>query len=212
MRRTLKRGKCNVAPEHSTMANRSSLHRLGAPANVNLSPTANLSEHSNHRESMQSNRDTRHLRDNSSCHLSPQNQNSPSSRPIIPFTPREAVLLRNFTENMALWVSVPLLWLFQDANKLQADATDLRRHFEIEVPRRCVYFPVLRYAVFAFSSRHINRNMSDATTESLEYYDKCLSLLIDAVAEQNGPVDEETLAAIAILRQYEEMDGMYTFL
>ncbi|RTE77836.1 hypothetical protein BHE90_007718 [Fusarium euwallaceae] len=97
----------------------------------------------------------------------------------------------NFTENMALW----------------ADATDLRRHFEIEVPRRSMYFPVLRYAVFAFSSRHLNRNMSDTTTEALEYYDRCLSLLIEAVAEQNGPVDEETLAAIAILRQYEEMDA-----
>ncbi|KAM5381859.1 hypothetical protein ACJZ2D_002849 [Fusarium nematophilum] len=88
-----------------------------------------------------------------------------------------------------------------------ADATDLRRHFEIEVPRRSLYFPVLRYAVFAFSSRHLNRNMPDTTTEALEYYDKCLSLLIEAVAEQNGPVDEETLAAIAILRQYEEMDA-----
>jgi hypothetical protein len=49
--------------------------------------------------------------------------------------------------------------------------------------------------------------MSDTTTEALEYYDRCLSLLIEVVAEQNGPVDEETLAAIAILRQYEEMDG-----
>ncbi|KAM0429777.1 hypothetical protein ACHAPT_006383 [Fusarium lateritium] len=107
------------------------------------------------------------------------------------FSPREAILIRNFTENMALW----------------ADATDLRRHFEIEVPRRSMYFPVLRYAVFAFSSRHLNRNKSDTTTEALEYYDKCLSLLIEAVAEQNGPVDEETLAAIAILRQYEEMDA-----
>ncbi|KAF5005967.1 hypothetical protein FDECE_7636 [Fusarium decemcellulare] len=153
--------------------------------NMMVSPETNGSDFSESRGSV---RMTRHLRDSSSLDMSPR---SPSSHPVVPFTTREAILIRNFTENMALW----------------ADATDLRRHFEIEVPRRALYFPVLRYAVFAFSSRHLNRNMSDTTTEALEYYDKCLSLLIEAVAEQNGPVDEETLAAIAILRQYEEMDA-----
>jgi hypothetical protein len=109
----------------------------------------------------------------------------------MPFTERQAVLIKNFVENMALW----------------ADATDIKRHFELEVPRRSMYFPVLRYAVFAFSSRHLSRDKSDTSTESLEYYDHCLSLLIDTVGQSNGPIDEETLAAIAILRQYEEMDG-----
>ncbi|RBR14466.1 uncharacterized protein FIESC28_07702 [Fusarium coffeatum] len=113
------------------------------------------------------------------------------SRPAIPFTAREAVLIRNFAENMALW----------------ADATDLKRHFELEVPRRAMYFPVLRYAVFAFSSQYVNRDKLDASTEALEYYDHCLRLLIEAVGESNGHIDEETLAAIAILRQYEEMDA-----
>ncbi|KAM5356684.1 hypothetical protein ACJ41O_003330 [Fusarium nematophilum] len=162
---------------------------LGFEASNMVSP-ANGSEASESRESTRSH-PVRHLRDSSSLDLSPPYQRSPYSQPVVPFTSREAVLIRNFTENMALW----------------ADATDLRRHFEIEVPRRSLYFPVLRYAVFAFSSRHLNRNMPDTTTEALEYYDKCLSLLIEAVAEQNGPVDEETLAAIAILRQYEEMDA-----
>lgn len=117
---------------------------------------------------------------------------SPSSAPpVVPFTSQEAVLMRNFIENMASW----------------ADATDMRRHFEIEVPRRALCFPVLRYAVCAFSSRHLNRSMPDTTTESLEYYDKCLELLIEAVSGQDGQVEEEVLAAIAILRQYEEMDA-----
>ncbi|KAJ4007409.1 hypothetical protein NW752_007612 [Fusarium irregulare] len=90
---------------------------------------------------------------------------------------------------------------------LWADATDLKRHFELEVPRRSMYFPVLRYAVFAFSSQYVNRDKSDTSTEALEYYDHCLRLLIEAVGESNGHIDEETLAAIAILRQYEEMDA-----
>ncbi|KAF4985539.1 hypothetical protein FGRMN_11168 [Fusarium graminum] len=133
-------------------------------------------------------RPTCHLLDSSELYRSPA---STYSRPALPFTTREAVLIRNFAENMALW----------------ADATDLKRHFELEVPRRSMYFPVLRYAVFAFSSRHINRDKLDTSTEALEYYDHCLSLLIEAVGESNGPIDEETLAAIAILRQYEEMDA-----
>jgi hypothetical protein len=70
-----------------------------------------------------------------------------------------------------------------------------------------MYFPVLRYAVFAFSSQYVNRDKSDTSTEALEYYDHCLRLLIETVGESNGHIDEETLAAIAILRQYEEMDG-----
>lgn len=107
------------------------------------------------------------------------------------FTTREAQLIKNFTENMALW----------------ADATDMNRHFELEVPRRSLYFPVLRYAVFAFSSRHLNRDKADTSTEALEYYNSCLSVLIEAVDKASGHIDEETLAAIAILRQYEEMDG-----
>ncbi|KAF5689916.1 hypothetical protein FCIRC_1150 [Fusarium circinatum] len=88
-----------------------------------------------------------------------------------------------------------------------ADATDVHRHFELEVPRRSLYFPVLRYAVFAFSSRHINRDKADTSTEALEYYNSCLSVLIEAVDKASGHIDEETLAAIAILRQYEEMDA-----
>ncbi|KAH6889652.1 hypothetical protein B0T10DRAFT_528917 [Thelonectria olida] len=114
-----------------------------------------------------------------------------SSPPAVPFTSQEAILMRNFIENMALW----------------ADVTDLKRHFEIEVPRRALCFPVLRYAVCAFSSRHLNRGKPDTSTESLEYYDKCLELLIEAVSGQGGTVEEEVLAAIAILRQYEEMDA-----
>ncbi|TVY76330.1 putative nitroreductase HBN1 [Fusarium oxysporum f. sp. cubense] len=131
---------------------------------------------------------TRHLRYSSELVRSPD---SPYSRPPMQFTTREAELIKNFTENMALW----------------ADATDMNRHFELEVPRRSLYFPVLRYAVFAFSSRHINRDKADTSTEALEYYNSCLSVLIEAVDKASGHIDEETLAAIAILRQYEEMDA-----
>lgn len=107
-------------------------------------------------------------------------------------TQREAVLMRNFTNNMALW----------------ADITDRGRHFETDVPRRALYHPTLRYAIFAFSSRHMNRHRrGQESTEALEYYDKCLNLLIPTISNPENHVTEEVFAAVAILRQYEEMDS-----
>ncbi|CAJ0545115.1 Ff.00g085880.m01.CDS01 [Fusarium sp. VM40] len=172
-------------PISNTPAHVSPASHISQPSHGSNSPATSRHELI---ESPGSARITRHLRDSSELYRSPA---SPYSRLALPFTTREAVLIRNFAENMALW----------------ADATDLKRHFELEVPRRSMYFPVLRYAVFAFSARHVNRDKSDTSTEALEYYDHCLSLLIEAVGESNGPIDEETLAAIAILRQYEEMDA-----
>ncbi|KAI1048862.1 hypothetical protein LB506_004577 [Fusarium annulatum] len=151
-----------------------------------ISPMPDISHH-DFANSPASSQLTRHLRYSSELVRSPD---SPYSRPPMQFTTREAELIKNFTENMALW----------------ADATDVHRHFELEVPRRSLYFPVLRYAVFAFSSRHLNRDKADTSTEALEYYNSCLSVLIEAVDKASGHIDEETLAAIAILRQYEEMD------
>ncbi|KAI7774428.1 hypothetical protein LA080_008767, partial [Diaporthe eres] len=109
-------------------------------------------------------------------------------------TQREAVLMRNFTDNMALWA--------------QADITDRGRNFETEVPRRALFHSTLRYAIFAFSSRHINRHRrGQESTEALEYYDKCLNLLIPTISNPENYVSEEIFAAVAILRQYEEMDS-----
>ncbi|KAF5621342.1 uncharacterized protein FTJAE_11371 [Fusarium tjaetaba] len=161
-----------------------------ASALAHISPTSHVSHSvaSLPGNSPASTQMPRHLRYSSELVCSPD---SPYSRPPMQFTIREAELVKNFTENMALW----------------ADATDINRHFELEVPRRSLYFPVLRYAVFAFSSRHLNRDKADTSTEALEYYNSCLSVLIEAVDKASGHIDEETLAAIAILRQYEEMDA-----
>lgn len=107
----------------------------------------------------------------------------------------EAVLLRNFADNMALW----------------ADATDLGRSFEIEATKRALTNPVLLYAICAFSSRHVNRDRPEKNDVALEYQNSCLQLLIPAISDPQT-VDETTLAAVAILRQNEEMDGQLPFL
>ncbi|KAJ5437674.1 hypothetical protein N7445_006218, partial [Penicillium cf. griseofulvum] len=114
-----------------------------------------------------------------------------TSKTSNPLNEREAILLRNFVENMALW----------------ADITDPQRHFETEVSARALKEPVLRYAIFAFSSSHLDRQDNRDVTEALQYHNCCVQLLIPALSGPREHITEDILAAVAILRQHEEMDG-----
>ncbi|KAF2160099.1 hypothetical protein M409DRAFT_70637 [Zasmidium cellare ATCC 36951] len=97
--------------------------------------------------------------------------------------------MRNFIENVALW----------------ADGPDPNRSFELEASRIAMREPVLKHAICAFSSRHLNRHDVNNVAEALEHQSRCLELLIPAVSGQR-PVSDGVLAAVAILRQNEEMD------
>ncbi|KAJ5113160.1 hypothetical protein N7456_001694 [Penicillium angulare] len=126
-----------------------------------------------------------------SLHSAASTRSRASSKPLQPFTERESILLRNFVENMALW----------------ADITDPHRHFEIDVPVKAFKEPVLRYAIFAFSSRHLNRQETSDVEEALQYHNRCVQILIPALSDPEEHITEDILAAVAILRQHEEMDG-----
>lgn len=65
----------------------------------------------------------------------------------------------------------------------------------------------MRYAIFAFSSRHLDRQDSSDVTEALQYHNCCVQLLIPALSGAREHITEDILAAVAILRQHEEMDG-----
>lgn len=54
-------------------------------------------------------------------------------------------------------------FFMRNANILKTDITDPQRHFEMVAPARALHEPVLRAAILAFSSRHINRQKQDAT-------------------------------------------------
>lgn len=115
----------------------------------------------------------------------------PSNSASVPsLSEAEAVLLRHYMENMASW----------------ADGPDLHRSFEVEASRIALTDPILRYAICAFASRHIHRHYDDRDAVALEYQDACLRLLIPAISDQQ-PISEGILAAVAILRQNEELDG-----
>lgn len=113
-----------------------------------------------------------------------------NAEPVLSLSAAEALLLRNYTENMALW----------------ADGTDPGRSFELEASKRAITDPILLYAICAFSSRHINRHRLDNDPVALEYQSMCLQLLIPAISGPE-PVGAAARAAVAILRQNEEMDG-----
>lgn len=65
----------------------------------------------------------------------------------------------------------------------------------------------MRYSIFAFSSRHLDRQDNSDVTEALQYHNCCLQLLIPALSGTREHITEDILAAVAILRQHEEMDG-----
>lgn len=99
---------------------------------------------------------------------------------------------------------------FGSSCETQADITDPKRHFETEVPARALKDSVLRHAVLAFSSRHLNRGNSENAPEALQYHNHCVKLLIPAMSEPEHHITEDILASVAILRQHEEMDGQYS--
>ena len=128
----------------------------------------------------------------------------------VAFTEREAELIRNFSENLALWVSTQgVQWLKSTNGDIKVDVTDVERHFEIEVPRRAFTSLVLRFAIFSFSSQHMNRHLQGDWAEALQYHTDCLKLLIPVLSGGQENYSEDILVTVAILRLGEEMDGSH---
>ncbi|KFZ24404.1 hypothetical protein V502_01122 [Pseudogymnoascus sp. VKM F-4520 (FW-2644)] len=110
----------------------------------------------------------------------------------LPFSGQEAFLLRNYIENLSPW----------------ADACDPLHHFATVVPQRAVDIPLLLYAVLAFSAQVLNVQSRCENAEASTYYSKSLSLLIPILSDPSQTYDENVLAAVVILRLYEERDVM----
>ncbi|KAF2083319.1 hypothetical protein K490DRAFT_51991 [Saccharata proteae CBS 121410] len=86
------------------------------------------------------------------------------------------------------------------------DVCDENLHFGREVPRRAANYPVLSNAIMAVSARHLSRSSNTQDTASAKYMSKCLRILIPLLDDPVGVLDENLVAAIVILRLYEEMD------
>jgi hypothetical protein len=140
-----------------------------------------------------------------------------SDRPVWPLTdPAEALLLRHFVQNLAIWVrsyrnsfAVPLDHRADDP--CQLDLCDPKQHFQVDVPRRAGSCRILLNAIFALSARHLCRvGRHHDTLASNRYHDECLKYLIPMLNDTATVSDESLFAATIILRVLEEIDGKLT--
>jgi hypothetical protein len=67
--------------------------------------------------------------------------------------------------------------------------------------------PLLAYSLLAISSRQLSLVSSIGTADPAAYHDKALGLLIPSLSGPVEDLDENVLAAIVLLRNYEEMTG-----
>lgn len=90
---------------------------------------------------------------------------------------------------------------------VQVDVSDKRRHFGTEVPKRACHSPLLAYAIIALASRSLCCIKGTDDSKPSTYYSHALQILIPILGSSTEALNEEVLAAIVILRQYEEMTG-----
>lgn len=107
-------------------------------------------------------------------------------------TEEEARLFHHFVRNLGAWV----------------DCCDEKFHFATEVPQRALNYPVIANAILALASRHLARVSGAEDFKSAEYMSECLQMMIPVLDDPLGALDENLLAAIVILRLYEEMDDI----
>jgi hypothetical protein len=111
-------------------------------------------------------------------------------REDLPLTSQEALLMRNFIEKLSPW----------------ADACDPLNHFATVVPQKALDSPLLLYALLAFSAQVLYVNSRCENAEASMFYSKSLSLLIPILSDSSQTCDETVLAAVVLLRMYEERD------
>lgn len=84
------------------------------------------------------------------------------------------------------------------------DVCDDKSRFGLEVPQRAAHYPVIASAILALASQHLSVLRKTEDKESAAYYSRSLQILIPFLDDPLGALDENLLAAIVILRTYEE--------
>lgn len=92
---------------------------------------------------------------------------------------------------------------------LQFDTCDPARHFSIEVPKRAHHLPLLAYSILAYSARQVSLTTGVDKNSHSSYYSHALRILIPIFDNPSEAQNENVLAAIVILRSYEEMFGWF---
>ncbi|KAK9798029.1 putative Transcription factor domain-containing protein [Seiridium cardinale] len=87
------------------------------------------------------------------------------------------------------------------------DICDQRCHFATEVPRRALQQPLLAYSLKAVASRQLSLVSSIGDIDPAAYYSQALTILISKLSGPVEGLDENILAALVLLRTYEEITG-----
>ncbi|PYI22381.1 hypothetical protein BO99DRAFT_378603 [Aspergillus violaceofuscus CBS 115571] len=123
----------------------------------------------------------------------------------------EACLIRYFVESLGLWF----------------DLCDPERHFAVVVPQRARICAPLLDAILSASARHfstlpqqrqlaitqnygLKEGLAIGEESMLAYHSRSIAGLRAASQEPNAIMDENLLAAVVILRFYEELDSPFT--
>jgi hypothetical protein len=110
------------------------------------------------------------------------------------------------------------------ADPVEFDTTDRDRHFTIVVPQRAMFSPVLLYAIYTASARHLTRlshrvnstqivefegfplpGLDERT--AIRYHNVCISYLVAISNDPAQSYNEDALTAATILRFYEQLDS-----
>ncbi|KAF2460283.1 hypothetical protein BDY21DRAFT_280367 [Lineolata rhizophorae] len=104
---------------------------------------------------------------------------------------QEARLLRHFIDNVAPFF----------------DLCDPRRHFQITIPQRTTTCPTLLNAILAASASHLCQFAQFDSLVANFYVQECLQQLLPMMGGVTGMMDENSFAAIVILRFVEELNA-----
>jgi len=86
----------------------------------------------------------------------------------------------------------------------QVDVCDEKPRFGLEVPQMAAHYPVIANAILALASQHLSVLVGAEDRDSAAYYSRSLQILIPFLDDPLMALDENLLAAIVILRLYEE--------
>ncbi|KAL4909340.1 hypothetical protein BDW74DRAFT_187516 [Aspergillus multicolor] len=154
----------------------------------------------------------------------PTSIDTPTNHGHIPWpriSPREACLFRYFIEDFPRWF----------------DLTDPRNHFATIIPQRARSNPILLDAILAASARYFSTLPPDQETQTMRHYglstspshlhdldselsiteetvilyhSRCIAELRVLANEPHAVMDEDLLAAVVVLRFFEELDNPFT--
>ncbi|RLL97680.1 hypothetical protein CFD26_107265 [Aspergillus turcosus] len=117
-----------------------------------------------------------------------------SSGSTFTVSAEEEFLIQHYARRISKWV------LYSDAD----------RHFSITVPHLARRSPILCRAVSALAARHLSCTGNYDSSVADDYHKQCIELLIPALNEPNAAADDKLLAALVLLRLYEQVNVSYS--